>query len=153
MEFIIPAIVNFLAVVFILWYFGRKPLAAFLVERSETIAASIREAEKQSAEAEKVLGEWQRNWESSEAHAKTQLEEAKVALVRYRETALVSAKSEAERVKKESRLVGQSEISKAKAQLQKEVVEKSVQMAQAYLAGHLSDKDKQNLVTEYVEIV
>jgi len=148
-----PAIVNFSAVVFILWYFGRKPTMTFLATRSDTVANTIREAEAQYRESEKSLKEWQRNRDASEAHAKTQFEEAKAAMVRQRESALAAAKTEAERVKRESRLVGQSELAKAKELLQREVVLKSVQVAQGYLAGHLSDKDRQKLVSEYVEIL
>lgn len=149
----LPAIVNFLAVVFILVYFGRKPMAAFLATRSETVSADIRAAEAESKVARERLEKSQRNWDSSAAHAKQQMEEAKAAMVRYRDNSLKSAATEAERVKRESRLVGASETSRAKTLLQREVVEKSVRMAEAYLTGHLTDKDRTKLVTEYVEIV
>lgn len=149
----LPPVFNFLVVVFILVYFGRKPMAAFLVTRSETVANDIQTAEAESQRAMERLEVSQRNWDNSRAHATQQMEEAKSAMARLRESTLKSAHEEAARVKKESRLVGQSEASRAKSLLQKEVVEKSVRMAESYLTGHLSDKDRQKLVSEYVEIV
>lgn len=152
MEFLAPTL-NFLVVAFILGYFGRKPMMAFLANRSDTFSGTLKEAETRHSEAEKALRTWETSTRDAEAHAKAQLEDAKSALKRQRESALVRAKSEAERVTKESRLVGQSEAVKAKDALQREVAAKSVQLAETYLTGHLTDKDRQKLVGEYVEIL
>ncbi len=153
MELILAPIFNFLVVVFILWYFGRGPIGEFLVTRSKTVESAIGDAEAASRSASAELVEWKKSWESSEAHVKAQLDEAKVAMERLRETTLKAAKVEADRIRKESELVGKSEVMKAKESLRREVAEKSVKLAEAYLAGHLGDKDQQKLVSEYVEIV
>lgn len=153
MELVIASIFNFGLVVFILWFFGRKSIAAFLVARAEAVSTAMTEAERQSKESGALLSEWETNSRSREAHAKAQFEEAKAAIARSREIALVAAGTEAERVKNEAALVGKSETSRVKETLRRELVDRSVTMAHAYLEGNLSEKDRQKLVTEYVEKV
>lgn len=152
MEFL-AATLNFLVVVLILGYFGRKPMKTFLANRSETFSTVLLAAETQFTESQKRLKTWETNTRDAEAHAKAQLDDAKVAIKRQREAALVTAKSEAERVTKESRLVGRSETARAKEALQREIATQSVRLAEAYLVGHLTDNDRQKLVGEYVEIL
>jgi len=153
MEAILAPILNFLVVVFIFWFFGRKPFGAFLVSRSQGVENSILDAEAASKTAGADLAQWKNSWSSSEAHAKQQLDEAKVAMTKLSESSKRFAATESERIKKEATLVSQSEVIKARVSLQREVAEKSVKLAEAYLSGHLAEKDQNNLVTEYVEIV
>lgn len=153
MEAMLAPIVNFLAVVAILYFAGRKPFMAFLDTRSTTVGNSIVDAEIASKKAGEELAQWKSSWASSEAHAKAQKEEAAAAMARLKDTVLASAKVEATRIGKESSLVGQSEVTRARVSLQREVAEKSVKLAEAYLSSHLGEKDQQKLVSEYVEIV
>jgi len=153
MAAVLAPTVNFLAVVAILYFAGKKPFGAFLATRSDTVATSITDAEIASKSAGEELAQWKNSWSSSEAHAKAQKEEAAAAMARLKDTVLASAKVEATRIGKESSLVGQSEVVKARTSLQREVAEKSVKLAEAYLSSHLGEKDQQKLVTEYVEIV
>src|SRR5687767_5646409 len=102
---IIAPIVNFAAVVGILVYAGRKPMASFLAQRSESIKAQIQESEAQAAEARKMLAEWQANRNAADAHAKAAVEDATTTLKKFKERTIASAHAEAERIKKEAEMM------------------------------------------------
>lgn len=150
---ILPGIVNFVAMIAVLYFAGRKGMASFLVTRRQTIGQTVVEAEKLAEESGKMLSQWETAMKSAEAHAQSLIDEAKQMIDRFRKSTEERVKTELARIKKEVELVGQSEVLKAKASLQREVVEHSVQAASQYLKTHLTDEDGRRIVTEYVEMV
>ncbi len=153
MSTIIPIIFNFLAVLAILYFSTRKAFTQFLINRSKEIANAITEAEKLYAEASSQLAQCEADTKNSQDHAKTLFDDAKVTLERIRKTALEKARAEAERVSKEAALTSKTEFARAKLALQRELAEKSLKEAEAYLKGHLNDEDRHGLVSNYVETV
>jgi F-type H+-transporting ATPase subunit b len=150
---IIASVLNFSVVVFIFVFFGRKPFAKFLVARSEAMQNSIAEAEKHSAEAKAELVKWESNWSQAQSHAHQNQIDCENSLKRFTEKTLAEAKHEAERIKKEAELMISGEVLKAKRGIQREVIERSVELAELYLGEHLPTQDKHKLVTEFVELV
>ena len=144
---------NFGLLVVILFWFGRKPLKAFLASRSELIATTLEEATNLSEEALRKKNEWEQKWNHANSDVKQQLEEARAALRRYRETAIAAAQVEADRVETESKLAGVGEVAKARSRLESEILQRSVDLAESHLRNNLADKDKSRLVSEYVESV
>lgn len=150
---IIAPILNFAVVIGILWYFGRKPFAAFLEARSSNIEKAISEAETEAVGADTVMKEWAGKWNGSKVHAKELMDETKKRMELFREKTIKMAGVEAERIKRDAKVVGQSEIAKARVALQKRIAIDSIDLAKEYVNQHLSEKDRQKLVTEYVEIL
>lgn len=150
---VIAVLFNFICVVGILVHFGRKPAKDFLAHRSQTIATQIKEATELSKNAQRELAEWQQRWSESESLAKRDHEDAKKSVEKFRETVLAHAKTEAQRIQHEAKLVGESEASKAQQGLRKELIHTSVRVARDYLAQNLEDRDKLHLVTEYLETI
>lgn len=144
---------NFSAVVFILGFFGRKPFAAFLQARSENISKEMKEAETLYAETQSLLTKSQQDHSTRESHAKKSFDETKAMFSRLHEKTVSAAKAEAERIQKEAKMMGSNEVQKAKEALQREVAEKSLEMAEEFLGKSLDPKDKHKLVAEYVELV
>jgi F0F1-type ATP synthase membrane subunit b/b' len=150
---IIASIVNFGAVVGILYFGARKPFVQMLQDRSETVKKSMDEATALSSEAQSSLSKWEHNWRERENSIRQQIADAQAALKVQKEKTIASAKHEAERIQRDAELMGASEVTRAKRTLQEELVEKSVNMAANYLGKSLSAKDKQKLVVEYVDMV
>ena len=150
---IIAPLVNFAIVVFILWKFGKEPVLEFLRTRSKNIETAIKDAEAQFADAKKQLSEAEANSAAAHSQVKQYHSEAAASMERFREQALVAAKQEAARIRRESQLVVQSEVAKANAALGREIAQKSVFMAAKYLQTHLGEKEKHKLVSDYVEII
>jgi len=150
---IIASVLNFSVVVFIFVFFGRKPFAKFLVSRSESLKTEIEEAEKLAVEARAELSTWENNWNQATTHAQKNQEDCESSLRRFKEKTITQAKHEAERIKKEAELMSLGETVKARKLLEREAIERSVELAELYLGEHLPAQDKHKLVTEFVDLV
>lgn len=150
---VIAPIVNFTAVVGFLGYFGRKPFADFLKARSESIQKLIEDSQKESKAVFTELATLESLVAGKEAAARTNLEEAKTNLVKFREKTLESATTEAGRIVKEGQMLGQGELAKKRDALQNEISERSIKLAEKFLGEQLESKDREKLVGEYVELV
>lgn len=150
---VLAPIVNFLVVVFILVYFGRKPLVAFFATRSETVSASMKEAEVFSRQALADYSKWQKSFQDKDAHIRQMEEDSKSMVAKLKERTEVHAKNESERIKKDATLMATSETQKASEKLQNEVVAGSLEIAEKYLAQHMPATDRAKLVEQYVELV
>lgn len=148
---ILPVLVNFIVVVAVLYFATHKAAANFLVSRSESLKLQIAEGEKDFSESSTLLSEWIKKTSSIESKSHEMLEEARLTVARFRNTALENAKNEADRLSKEAKLAQETEIKRAKLLLQKELVEKSLLLAEGYLNKNLSDEDRKKLVANYVE--
>jgi F0F1-type ATP synthase membrane subunit b/b' len=150
---VIAVLFNFSIVCLIVWRAGSKPAQDLFLNRKQTIEQQLQEAQILSTKAKQELAEWQKRWQESEAIAHQQFEDAKKTVERFRQTALAHARTEAERIQSEARLVGQSEAAKSEQRVRAELIHSSVTMARNYLASHLEEKDKTHLVSEYLETV
>jgi len=149
----IPVLVNFIVVVIVLVKYTRQPLMDFLRNRSVTLATQMQEASELSASAERELGEWKGKWKDAEAIAHRHFEDTKQTVQKFREQVLAHARTESSRILRDAKVVGESESQKAEQSLRHELVHSSVKVARNYLTHHLEDKDRLNLVTEYLETV
>ncbi|NQW44281.1 MAG: ATP synthase F0 subunit B [Deltaproteobacteria bacterium] len=150
---VIASLLNFSVVLFVLVYFSRKPFGQFLLARSESVKKQIGEAEKLSLEANAALAKWESHWNLAQTHAKQNHIDAVESLKKFKEKAILEAKQESDRMKKEADLMSVGETVKAKKALQREAIERSVELAELYLGEHLPAQDKHKLVSEFVELV
>lgn len=150
---VLAPVFNFFMVLAIFYFAGRKAFMGMLASRSETVRKEMTEAETLYGEASKALSENENNFRNREALAKREMDEAFAAAQRNHDRTLTSARNEAERIKREAKMMGSNEVERAKQNLQKELAEKSLEMASIYLDKHLDAKDKGKLVQEYVELV
>jgi F0F1-type ATP synthase membrane subunit b/b' len=143
---IISPIVNFVVVIGILYFAGRKPFSHFLSARSEQIRSALDEARDADVEARAWYSKWSECCgkipvEAKEIHAEVtrQLE-----LVNERGMALV--RMEKERLEKELVLTEKTEYARAAQQLEREVTSKSVAVARIFLKGHLGPEAGKKLM-------
>ncbi|MDX1708264.1 MAG: F0F1 ATP synthase subunit B [Desulfobacterales bacterium] len=142
-------VVLLLALVFIL----RKPISQALSSRVKTIKDQLESLETQKAEAEKKLAQYNEKLSQLESEAEKivqgyiqQGNEAKAKILK-------EAEATAEKLQLQAKRNIEHEFSKARQELQKEVVEKSLVQAEEMLKKTISDKDQDNLVNEYLDKV
>lgn len=150
---VIAPVVNFSVVAAVLYFGARKGVLGMLSGRAETVRKEISEAETLFGQASKSLSENESNHKNREANAKREMDDAKTTVTRHREKTMATAKTEAERIKREAKMMGSNEVESAKRLLQTELAEKSLEMASIYLDKHMEPKDKNKLVQEYVDLV
>lgn len=151
-DYIAP-FVNFAALLLVLWHFGRKPFGEFLASRSEGVAREINEARAEAESAGKLLGKWEGQVAAAQEHARKHEEDVRAQVEAQRARALEAARQQAERVRRDAALLGQNEAAKAREALQREVATRSVMAAERYVKSHLSEKDREQLLNEYLEIL
>lgn len=149
----LPQIINFTAMVAFMGFFGKKPLQVFLNARSEEIKKQIDEAEKEAKEVSAVFEQAKNNFSHQAEHAKKLRQDAEAFLQKYKEKTLGAAHAESTRILKDGELFEAGEMNKRKEALEREIGEKSVALAEKYLADQLEGKDKEKLIAEYIQLV
>ena len=148
---LIPVFFNFAVVLFIIWHYGKKPFADYLVERSLSISTAIDEAKKAEREAKAQLDLWDGKWHGSHDEAKKLMADTKAQIESLREKTISDAHRSVERIEKEARMLSEGEALRAKATLQKSLVSKSIELARRYVASEITEADQKHLVSDYVE--
>jgi F0F1-type ATP synthase membrane subunit b/b' len=152
LEFIAP-IVNFSVVVFVLWYFGRKPCRQFLQARSTQTATAIREAEAEARQSDGLLAAEKAKWNGVEAETRELSRASDERLEVFRQKAKKHAELELERVDKEARLFSETEMGKAQQELVREVARRSVRGAEQYIERNLNESTRQKMIIDTMEIL
>lgn len=135
----------------VLFYFLRKPLSAFLKERSELLRKSIDDAAKARAEAAEKLSAIEARTaaladEIAGMNAKMDAE-AVAEAQRLRETAA----AEISRIRAQSEFAGEQEVKKAREELRREASLLSAQAAEELVRKTLTPADQERLVRENLE--
>ncbi|GAB4369170.1 MAG: ATP synthase F0 subunit B [Deltaproteobacteria bacterium] len=148
---ILKQAVNFLILAGVLVYFLRKPLSAFLAERTAMLRTSIEEAsrareaavEKLSAVEERMkrlsgeIEELNRRMDGEAGEESRRLQEAAMAEIR--------------RVQEQVRFAADQEVRKAKQALRREASVLSAKAAEEILAKTITPEDQDRLVRENIE--
>jgi F-type H+-transporting ATPase subunit b len=127
--------VNFLVLVWLLQRFFFKPVRASLSRRQEAIAASLRDADRKAAEAERVIREYQEKSADITQQA-----------ARAREQAIAGAEQEAQRLRDEALVQSQVEVDRARTQIELERTE-ALRVLEAR-AGELATSLAERLLRE-----
>ncbi len=146
-------VMNFVVLLVALIFVLRKPISQALSSRVKTIKEQLESLETQKAEAEKKLAQYNEKLSQLENEAEKivqgyiqQGNEAKAKILK-------EAEATAEKLQLQAKRNIEHEFSKARQELQKEVVEKSLVKAEEMLKQTITDTDQDKLVNEYLDKV
>jgi len=146
-------LVNFLLLAALLYYFLRKPIKNFLVQRQQGVREALEEAQRAAKEAEARYKEMEKKL----AQAHKEMEELKNMIIEQgkqeKERILARAHEEAERIIKQAELAAEQELKKAYSSIRLEAVEMAAAIAEAILKDKIDSKDHKRLIEQYVENV
>jgi F-type H+-transporting ATPase subunit b len=146
-------LVNFLLLAALLYYFLRKPIKNFLVQRQQGVREALEEAQRAAKEAEARYKEMEKKL----AQAHKEMEELKNMIIEQgkqeKERILARAHKEAERIIKQAELAAEQELKKAYSSIRLEAVEMAAAIAEAILKDKIDSKDHKRLIEQYVENV
>ncbi len=146
-----PVLFNFACVLGILVYFGRKPFAAFLADRSLRVERAVADAAAAKEKADVDLAKWTAAALQESKLRSTGEEAAKAAMERYREKTLSSARQEAERIVGDGGRLAQFEQDAARRRLRSELASRSLELSAEYFRESLDDKERHQLVADFTE--
>jgi len=146
-------LMNFALLMVILVFLLRKPIAQALSSRIKSIQEQLESLEAQKAEAEKQLANYNDQLSKLESEAKKIVEsyikqgkEAKAKILKETQTM-------AEKLQAQAHRNIEHEFEKARQELQREVLEKSLAKAEQTLKKEITDRDQDKLVDEYLKKV
>jgi F-type H+-transporting ATPase subunit b len=146
-------VTNFVVLLVALFFILRKPISQALTSRIKNIREQLESLEVQKAEAEKQLAQYNEKLSQLESEAEKIVEgyikqgnEAKVKILK-------EAEATAEKLQVQARRNIEHEFGKARQELQREVVEKSLVKAEETLKKAITDQDQDKLVDEYLDKV
>ena len=146
-------VMNFVVLLVALIFVLRKPISQALSSRIKNIREQLESLEAHKAEAEKQLAQYNEKLSQLESEAEKIVEgyikqgnEAKAKILK-------EAEATAEKLQVQARRNIEHEFGKARQELQREVVEKSLVKAEETLKKAITAQDQDKLVDEYLDKV
>ncbi len=143
--------VNFSILVGVLFYFLRKPVSAYLKERSELLAKSIEEAAQAKTSAMERLAAIEARMvklsdEIAEMNRKMETEADAEA-----KKLVEAAQTEIERLHVQVKFAAEQEVKKAKSELRREASELSARAAEEIVSKTITPEDQDRMVRENID--
>lgn len=146
---LILQIINFLILMWVLYRLLYKPVTQFLKQRSANIRELIEGTEKDRQAASKNLEEAKRVLAEKWEEGLKLIEKARQVAIEEEKRILTEAKEAAGRICEEARVRMGQEVEQAKRELQAQVADLSLLVAEQVIHKSLSEKDHRKLVDEY----
>lgn len=144
---------SFLLLVYILKRFAWNPLMDMMEKRQNQIESNIAQAEKEREQAEQIKREYQEEMRKARQEAQevitkaTKLSEERAAEI------LAGAHVEAEKIKKAALMDIERERDRAIAQVQAQVADLSVAVAEKIIRKNLDVKGQEDMIEQFIQEV
>lgn len=146
-------VMNFAVLVFILVWFGAKPIGSALANRQKGIRDELEELEQSKAEAEKSYREFEAKLATVEKDIDAIVEKA-VAQAEVEKTRIIQkAEQTADDIKRTAELVIQNQVAEARRTLKNEAAEQAAEMAEELIVNNLTPEDQVKIIEDYLEKV
>lgn len=146
----IAMFINFAIMATGYYLFGRKPIAAGLQARRDSIAKEIEEAQRMKKEAE----ERAKVYQVKLAKLDVELQGAREALVRAgeaeRDRIVREAEAKSERMRRDAEFLVEQEMKQIRADLWRDTVEVAVSAAEELLKKRVTAADQERLAEDYL---
>lgn len=147
---LIPAIISFAIVFFVLSKFAWPAISEMLDKRAESIRDGLERAEAARIEAERLLEEYKQTMAEARKEAGTILQQAKQSAESTRTDAQARAQAEYDDMLTKAREAIEGEKRAAIAELQRSVADISVAVAGKLIGSELSTEDHLKVIEKYV---
>lgn len=142
--------VNLAILLFVVYRFAGKPIAAALVTRSESVRKEIDEASRLHVEAKGLLDQYESKLAGLEAASAEILAALNAQGEAEKQRLIEEGKSDAERIRRDAARSAQSEYARARERLEAEVVDLAIAAAERAIRDKLTPADHRRLTGEYL---
>jgi F-type H+-transporting ATPase subunit b len=143
--------INFVLLMAIIWYYGRKPAATFLRGAAQAAQAVLGEPRERVRAAEAELAAQRKRIGDLESELERLLAEAREEARREYERVIAEAHVQAERIKAGVQAQVELEFGKARKELQAELARQTVRLAEEMISRRMDAAAQQRIVTEAIE--
>jgi F-type H+-transporting ATPase subunit b len=151
-----PALANIInagLLFFILFKFGKAPVAEGLRKRKARIVAGMNEASKMRREAQDSLEKYEEKLRHIDQEIERVRREMRESAEAERARILSEAKERRARMERDARVLIEQEMKAAREALMRETVRSAVKSATEMLEKQVTSQDHERLATEYVDLV
>ena len=145
----LASVINFALFAFIVAYFGKKPLAAALAKRRESIMRDIEDAQRTRQAAENRLKEYEAKLERMEEEAERLRREFREQGEREKARIIAEANERRERMRQDAQLLLSHELDQMRHDLMKEAVDEASRIATELLAQRMTLADQERFVEAF----
>ncbi len=146
----ITSLINFLIFFGLLYKFAARPISEFFKNRRERLIKDLDEARRLREEAEARLEEYTARLDALEDERKQLLEEYHEQGEREKKRIVEDAKRQVDKMRADAEVTIDQEVKKAIANLERQVVDMAVGMAETIARGKLDAAKQKALVDDYV---
>jgi len=150
---LLASILNVLLLGFILYRFGRKPLADALLKRKERIMGEITLASKLKKDAEKRLRDYEDRLENLEETREELRAEFAAQAELEKQHVLAEAEERRARMKRDAEFRIEQELKAARAELLREAVEEATLAAEELIKKRVNSSDMDRLASDYLSSI
>ncbi len=142
---------NFILLILVLGFLGRKSLPALMLARRATVKADIDKAGDLLAEANARLAEWQGKVDALDREVDELRSESIRIAESEKEHILEQARVTAERIRAEGTAAVAREVESARAELRAEAASLAIEYAQEVLGQNITESDRGRLLDGFIE--
>jgi F-type H+-transporting ATPase subunit b len=146
-------VLNFIVLAGALFFLLRKPVSQFLGDRIKGIQDQFDELDLKKAEAEKRIAECNSRLATLEAESEKIVTMYRKQGEDARQKILKEAEAAATKMEEQARRSIEQEFKKARLELETEIFEKAIAMAENNIKKNITDQDQETLVAEYLDKV
>jgi F-type H+-transporting ATPase subunit b len=143
-------VLNFLILAFFLVKLLKEPLGNFFKESARVIREKLQGTEEAYLEAEKELGEMERQLELLDEEIQKLRQAIGTQGQKERDKIIASAEQTAEHLLEKAKLEAAYSVEQARSQLRREVIDEAVKIAEDNVRKAINKKDQERLVDEYL---
>jgi F-type H+-transporting ATPase subunit b len=144
-------VVNFAALVGVLVYFARKPVADGIRNSIESVRKLLQETEESRKEAEAKMQEAEQRLARVDKEVEDLLVTARQESEVEKERILAEAEEAVQRLKREAKTSIELELKKSQDLLRREVAESAVAAAEEIIRQNIKPEDQRRFINEYLE--
>lgn len=144
-------VVNFTILVVILFFAGRKPMAAYFKGRTEMIEKSLKEATEAKELAQKTLDEVRARLNNTDQEIEQILEAARKSGEKEKEAIIAEGERLKEKIVEQAKANIDFELQKAKETIKSDAALLALELAEKEIREKLGQKEHESLIDDYIK--
>ena len=143
--------VNLAALVALIWFFGRKPIAAMFRSAAQQAREALAGERAEAQTAAQALAEQRQRIAGLEAELQRLAGEARAEARQEHDRLVADARAQAERIKTTVQMQVEQEFNKARKELQAELAGETVRLAEEMIRQRMDDEGRRRILTRAID--
>jgi F-type H+-transporting ATPase subunit b len=144
-------VVNFAILLFILVFFGRKPVREYFKNRTEMIEQSLKEARDAKELAQKTLNEVRERLKNTDSEIGQIIEAARKSGEKEKEAIIAEGERLKEKIIEQAKASIDFELQKAKEKIKSDAALVALELAEKQIKEKLGQKEQEALIDDYIK--